>query len=236
VTLVEDLPPGKVVEMAQRVGLGADWPLSLTLALGTGSVTPLGLANAYATLADEGHHAPPTLVDRVVSADGRVLWEAPLDRQPVMDPEVAYLTLSLMKSVVETGTAWRIRELGRPVAGKTGTTNEARDAWFAGCLPGMCAAVWVGMDDNSPMGPEEFGGRAAAPIWLDFFKTILTDAPARDFPVPPGVETRVVDPRTGLLAGPNQPDGIVEYFLTGTVPNIMASEAAAGRPDEWLGQ
>ncbi|MEW5852997.1 MAG: PBP1A family penicillin-binding protein [Myxococcota bacterium] len=233
ITLVESLTPEKVVELATRVGLGEKWPMNLTLALGTGEVTPLKLANAYATFADEGRYGEPVIVEKVKTVDGTVLEEADVRKVDVLDPATAYVTLSMMQSVVESGTAWRIKELGRPVAGKTGTTNDARDAWFVGCVPGLCTAVYVGMDNHEPMGPQEAGGRAAAPVFLEFYRTILQGAPIREFPVPEGVEHHEVDPRTGLLAAEGQTDALREVFISGTAPTERAVPAEDRPPDDW---
>lgn len=238
ITLVEALLPKTVVEVAQKVGLGAKWPNNLTLALGTGEVTPLSLANAYATFAAGGVYAEPVLVEKVKTAAGEVLEQATVEPVEVFKPSTAFVMLSMMKSVVEAGTARALRDLGRPVAGKTGTTNDARDAWFAGCVPGLCAAVWVGMDSNQPLGSSEYGGRAAAPIFLEFFKAVLDGTPERDFEMPEGVVTAAIDPRSGLLAYDGQEDVLEEFFVEGTTPTEKAPNPAetgtGGRPLDWL--
>lgn len=233
ITLVEALTPPQVIGIARKVGLGDAWPDNLTLALGTGEVTPLALANAYATFADEGRYAPPVVLEKVKNAEGKVLWEAQVEKVEVFDPATAFVTLSMMKSVVEAGTARRVKELGRPVAGKTGTTSEARDAWFGGCVPGMCSTVFIGMDNNEPLGPAEAGGRAAAPVFLDFYRAALEGAPIRDFEPPAGVEIHAIDPKTGLLAAESQADAMAEVFLEGTAPTEVVSPGGGSRPDEW---
>lgn len=233
VTLVETLTPEHVIDVAHQVGLGAGWSPNLSLALGTGEVTPLALTNAYATLADAGRFASPVLVERVETADGHVLEETTAEKSQVFDPAVAYVTLSMMKSVIESGTAQRIKELGRPVAGKTGTTNEAREAWFVGCVPNLCTGVYVGHDQHEPMGRSEAGGRAAAPVWLSLHKVILEGTPIEDFAVPEGVESQLIDPRNGLLAAPNQPGAFLEVFLSGTAPQEASGLHTEARSTGW---
>lgn len=128
----------------------------------------------------------------------------------------------MMKNVVEYGTGWRAKELGRPVAGKTGTTNEYRDAWFIGYTPDLVAGVWVGYDDMRPIGQHETGARAALPVWLSFMKSIeLGDV--IDFNVPEGIVAKYVDKTTGLLSEKGIPNSILEYFIEGTEPKEFSS-------------
>ncbi|MEI7741968.1 MAG: PBP1A family penicillin-binding protein [bacterium] len=228
--LVEVLKPGKIIELAKKVGLGEAWPRNLTLALGTGEVTPLKLCNAYATFADEGMYAEPNLILEVSWSDGTILERAKLTKEQVLEPSVAFVTLSMMKSVVEHGTARRIKELARPVAGKTGTTSDARDAWFVGCVPGLCTAVYVGLDDHGKMGRNEYGGKAAAPIWLNFMKEAVRGTPIRDFLEPDGIAHANIAPTTGQLAVPGDEGVINEVFLSGTEPQAALEEKVGETP------
>jgi penicillin-binding protein 1A len=124
----------------------------------------------------------------------------------------------VMQDVVESGTGQRVRKLGRPVAGKTGTTDDTRDAWFMGFTPSLVAGVWVGFDQERPMGRQEVGGRAAAPIWLYFAEKALHGTPVEVFPVPDGIVFVKVDPKTGLPVKPSTRGAIFECFLDGTTP------------------
>jgi len=131
-------------------------------------------------------------------------------------PETAFLISSMMKDVINYGTGWRIKALGRPVAGKTGTTNEYRDAWFVGYTPDVVTGVWTGFDDMRPLGDQETGARAASPIWLNFMRSIDLGEPL-DFTVPENIASFHIDPANGLLARTEQ-FGIKEYFKSGTQP------------------
>jgi len=131
---------------------------------------------------------------------------------------------NLLRAVVEEGTGWRIRALKRPAAGKTGTTNSLRDAWFIGYTPGVVTGVWVGYDDHHPMGKGETGSRAASPIWLYFMSEILKGRSVLDFPVPPGVVFVKIDPETGLLAGPGTQKALFQAFVEGTEPREATPE------------
>jgi penicillin-binding protein 1A len=163
----------------------------------------------------------------------QVLLERTAAFEPALSPAVAYLTTSLMRSVVEEGTAVAVLELKRPAAGKTGTAQEYRDAWFSGFTQQYVASAWVGFDDHSPIGPLETGGRAALPLWLDFMKAAHQGLPELDFPVPEGVSAVKVDPLSGKLAGASVP-GRQEYFLTGTEPTEEAPRPGTVDPNDFL--
>ena len=221
VRLIEALTPATVIEFARRAGISSPLPENLTLSLGTGEVTVLEAANAYATLQGLGRYAEPLMLLRVVDADGTVLEQHEPSFEERLPPAAAYLATSLMQSVVEEGTAREVLSLNRPAAGKTGTTSEHRDTWFSGYTQDWVASAWVGFDDNTPLGPSETGGRAALPMWLDFMRVAHEGLPPSDFPVPPGVVRVRVDPATGLLAGSAIP-GRLEPFLEGTQPTAEA--------------
>ena len=233
VRLIEALTPQVAIDFAKKVGIHSPMPDNLTLALGTGEVTQLEIANAYATFAKAGQYADPLLLVRVSTATGTVLEDHQAAFTDATSPAVAYLITSLMRSVVEEGTAAQVRELNRPAAGKTGTTNEYRDAWFDGYTPTLVASSWVGFDDHSSLGPGESGAKAALPVWLRFMKGALEGTPQSDFAVPPGVVLVRVDPSSGLLAGPRLP-GRQEAFLEGTAPTSEAPSPGEASPDRFL--
>ena len=233
VRLIEAITPQVAIDFARRAGIRSEMPDNLTLALGTGEVTVLELANAYTTFDTLGKYADPVLLVRVTDVRGTTLEEHQAAPEETIPPPVAYVATSLMRSVVEEGTAVAVRDLGRPAAGKTGTANEYRDAWFSGYTPDLVATAWVGFDDHSSLGTGETGGRAALPIWLGFMRAALDGKPARDFDLPPGVQTVRVDPSSGLLAGAHVP-GRAESFLEGTAPTAEAPKPGEATPDRFL--
>jgi penicillin-binding protein 1A len=233
VRLIEAITPQVAIDFARRAGIRSEMPDNLTLALGTGEVTELELANAYTTFAALGKYADPILLVRVTDVHGTVLEEHQAAPEETIPPPVAYVATSLMRSVVEEGTAAAVRELARPAAGKTGTANEYRDAWFSGYTPDLVATSWVGFDDHSSLGSGETGGRAALPIWLGFMRAALAGKPARDFEMPAGVQSVRVDPSSGLLAGAHVP-GRTENFLEGTAPTAEAPPPGEASPDRFM--
>ena len=212
-----------VVEHARAVGIDSKLGADLSLALGSYELRPIEIANAYATLASGGEFAPPILVTKIVGPDGKevALPERPPSRR-VMDESEAYLTTSLMRSVVTDGTGKRALAVGRPVVGKTGTTNRAKDGWFVGYSTDLVAAVWVGYDDALPLGWGESGGVTALPAWVQFMRDAHKGKPSTDFTRPAGVVVLKIDPESGLLAPPGQEGAIEEEFLAGTEPSEVA--------------
>jgi penicillin-binding protein 1A len=219
VRLIEALTPQVVIDFVGKAGIHSQMPNNLTLALGTGEVSQLEMANAYATLQSLGRYSDPVLLMRVANAKGTVLEEHQAAFSEAIPPAVAYMATSLMRSVVQEGTAVGARELNRPTAGKTGTASEYRDAWFTGYTPDFVASAWVGFDDHSPLGKADTGtgATAALPLWMGFMKPAEDGLDSRDFEVPPGIQLVRIDPQTGLLAGTTVP-GRLEPFLQGTAP------------------
>jgi penicillin-binding protein 1A len=216
-----------VVEWAHALGIESRLEPTPSLALGAYEVTPLELANAYGCFASGGEYEPARLIQKIVGPDGK---EVPLPPTPprrrVTSEEEAYLVTSLLRSVVQSGTGKRASSLGRPLAGKTGTTNRAKDTWFVGYSTEIVASTWVGYDDALPLGWGESGATTALPIWMSFMKAAHEGHPVTDFPRPNGIVTASVDPATGLLAYPGQTDAIEEEFLEGTVPTEAAAPDA----------
>lgn len=233
VRLLEALTPSTVIDFARRAGIESPLPENLTLALGTGEVRLLELTNAYATVHSLGRRAAPLMLLEVRDASGKILEAHEPSFEETLQPAVAYLTTSLMKSVVEEGTARAVQDLHRPAAAKTGTANEYRDAWFAGFTADYVAVSWVGYDDHSTLGWGETGGRAALPLWLSFMKTAHEGLPEREFEVPPGVSLVRIDPLTGQLAGSAVP-GRVEPFLEGTEPMTEAAGPDQIAPEDFF--
>jgi penicillin-binding protein 1A len=229
VRVLHDVGPASVVPWAQALGIESPLKPDLSLALGSYEVHPLELAGAYATFAAGGTYQEPTLVTRIVGPDGKdvPLPDAPPPRR-VLDDAEAYMMTSMLTSVVDHGTAARARSLGRPLAGKTGTSNGPKDTWFAGYSTDLTAVVWVGYDDGRVLGGAEQGAVTALPAWMEFMKTATEGKPRVDFPRPPGIVTVRIDKRTGELPYPDDTDVMDEVFLAGTEP----TETAEPPPDD----
>lgn len=233
--LLEEVGAANVVEWAHALGITTTLKPTASLALGAYEVIPIELCNAFVTFANGGEFELPKLVTRIVAPGGKVLpLPAPPPLRRVLSPEEAYLITSLLRGVVERGTAQRARSLGRPLAGKTGTTNEAKDTWFVGYSTDIAAAVWVGYDEPLALGWGEAGAVTALPAWISFMKVAGGGKPPTEFPKPGSIVTASVDPATGLLPYPGQSDAIEEEFLEGTVPTEVSKPDAgveAGAPD-----
>lgn len=194
-----------------------DHPAYLTMALGAGTATPWGMANGYAVFANGGYRIKPHLISKIVDSNGKVIEETTYprayeDAPRVIDSRNAFLMNSMMRDVVSRGTATRARQLGRQdLAGKTGTTNDQFDAWFAGFNPKQVAVAWIGYDKPRTLGRDETGGKAALPIWISYMTTALKGMPDTPIKVPDGVMTVKIDPLTGVLMNEYE-EGIDEYF------------------------
>ena len=220
---LEKVGASNVVAWAHALGVESKLGADLSLALGSYEVTPREMAGAYATLAAGGVHEQPILVKKITGPNGaEVKLPDPTPPRRVMDEAEAYVITSLLTSVVQDGTGKRARALGRPIAGKTGTSNQAKDAWFVGYSTDVACAVWTGFDDPTPLGAGEAGASAALPAFVDFMREAHKKRPAADFPVPAGVARVSIDPETGLRAYAGQTNAIDEVFLTGTEPTETA--------------
>ncbi len=207
-----------VIEMAGRLGIQSKLPPYLSLALGAAEVSPLEIVSAYATLANMGIRTAPYYIKSVRNSDGETLEEHLPDMTDAVRPVVAYTITNMLEGVIENGTGKIAKSLGMPVAGKTGTTNDFRDAWFVGYTPGLAAGVWIGFDDNRPLGPGETGGHTAGPIWTKFMAEALKHKPVKDFIAPERIVVKIIDRETGKLATNLCRDTIAEVFISGTEP------------------
>jgi penicillin-binding protein 1A len=200
--------------------MGITSPLvrNLTLALGSSGVTLLEMVRAFGVLANQGQRTTPFFIKKIVDRTGQVFEEVQPKIEQVIDPRIAFISTYVMQDVVEQGTGTRVRSIGRPVAAKTGTTNDMRDAWFIGFTPSLVTGIWVGFDQEKSLGKQEVGGRAAAPIWLYFMEKALQGKPVEVFPVPEGIVFVKVDPKTGAVVNAGAKGAILESFLEGTTP------------------
>ncbi|RMF14317.1 MAG: penicillin-binding protein 1A [Alphaproteobacteria bacterium] len=230
----------RVIDMARRFGLDNGMEPTLAQALGAGEVTPLQLTTAYAMLVNGGRKIAPSLIDRIQDRRGRTIyrhdarpcpgcdapaWSSSLvppripdDRPQILDPRIAYQVVHMLEGVVEHGTGRAIRSLPWPLAGKTGTSNDAVDTWFVGFSPDLVVGVFVGFDRPRGLGPGEQGASTAVPIFKRFMAAALKGSPPVPFRIPPGIRLVRVDPESGLIADPADDKAILEAFLPGTEP------------------
>ncbi len=223
VRLLEDIGLSKAVDFARKAGITSPINDDYTSALGSSVVTPLELTSAYATFASQGIRAEPILIKSIVDGNGTVLESYQPDPKESLDRATSYLVTSLLKSVVEEGTGRGAKSLNKPIAGKTGTTNNYVDAWFMGYTPSIVAGVWVGYDNSkASLGERETGARAALPIWLGVMAKALADKQPEDFISPDDVTFVKIDPEIGLLAKEGSADAIQDVFRKGTEPTQYA--------------
>jgi penicillin-binding protein 1A len=256
VRLAQDIGMPLIGEYAKRFGVYDELPPYLSFALGAGETTVLRMTAAYSMFANGGRRIKPTLIDRIQDRYGRTVYKhdqrecrgcdaAAWQNQPepslvdrrdqVLDSMTAYQITSMLEGVVQRGTATVVREVGKPVAGKTGTTNDEKDAWFIGFTPDLVVGVYIGYDKPRHLGRGMTGGHLAAPIVKDFLKLALADKPAVPFKVPAGIKLIRIDAKTGLRASPGSAGGtILEAFKPGTAPpdnySIIGYTDPDGRP------
>ncbi|WP_286189799.1 penicillin-binding protein 1A [Labrenzia sp. R4_2] len=239
VRLAQDMGMPLVAEYAKRFGIYDNMLPVLSMSLGAGETTVLRMTAAYATIANGGRKLRPTLIDRIQDRYGRTIykhdsricdgctqnaWDGQSEptlidnREQVLDPMTAYQITSMMEGVVQRGTATSVRAVNRPVAGKTGTTNDEKDAWFVGYTPDLAVGVFVGFDNPKPMGRGATGGQVAAPIFTEFVKQALAEKPPVEFRVPRGLQLIPINKNTGLRTAGGTPGAILEAFKPGMAP------------------
>jgi penicillin-binding protein 1A len=223
VKLLEDIGVKYTVGYARRFGIESELTPTLSLALGASGVSLLELTRAYSVFVNQGLLMEPVLIERVLDREGRVIYSAQPEKRQAISPQVAFVMTNLLKGVVDSGTGRGLQIPGRALAGKTGTTNDLRDAWFIGFSPQLTCGVWVGRDDNEPLGSKETGGRAAGPIWKEFMQKALANLPPADFTPPEGVVFARVDKDTGQASA----GGFFEAFKEGTQPGSGAQTAGS---------
>jgi len=249
VRLAQDIGMPLIAEYAKRFGVYDSLPNYLSYSLGAGETTVLRMVTAYSMFANGGRRVTATLIDRIQDRYGRTIyrhdqrecrgcdakkWENQPEpglidrREQVLDPMTTYQITSIMEGVVRRGTATVVAEVGKPIAGKTGTTNDEKDAWFVGFTPDLAVGVYIGYDKPRHLGRDATGGHLSAPIARDFFKAALADKPAMPFRMPPGIKLIRVDVKTGQRAGPTTTTAILEAFKPGTAPPENDAVAAMG--------
>jgi penicillin-binding protein 1A len=245
IRILQHIGVGYAQDYIQKFGFAAkEHPAYLTMALGAGSVTPWQMLGGYSVFANGGYKVKPYLIARITDNAGNIISQArPAvvggSAQQVIDPRNAYVMTNILQDVARIGTAAKAKELGRyDLAGKTGTTNNLVDAWFAGYNPSQVAVAWIGFDQPRTLGNQETGGHAALPMWISYMGKVLQGVPDNPYPVPQGVVQAKIDPNTGLRADEDSA-GIYEYFYQEFLPpaagggesNVLGDEKPAGRID-----
>ena len=239
IRMAQEIGMQKITEYAKRFNINRTMPRVLAMALGAGETSLMRLTTAYAMLVNGGKRVEPIFIDRVQDRYGKTLFrkddrdcvgcnvevfdaqvapDLPDAREQVLSPQTAYQVVSMLEGAVTRGTGRRISTIGKPLAGKTGTTNDSRDAWFVGFSADLVAGVYVGYDDNRPLGKGESGGRVAAPIFKEFMEQALANVATPPFRVPPRVNLVRINAKTGKLALPDDETVILEAFKLGTEP------------------
>ncbi|MBW1808530.1 MAG: PBP1A family penicillin-binding protein [Deltaproteobacteria bacterium] len=230
VKVCSDIGPPAVSNMARDLGIKSKLARNLSMALGSSEVTLLELTNAYSVFPGQGKQAEPVFITAVKTPDGKFIegFEQTEPRQAISQAE-AFIMTSLLRSVIENGTGKRALKLGRPLGGKTGTTNQQKDGWFVGFSADLVSGVWVGFDDNSSMGTGwAQGAGTALPIWVQFMEAALRDRPKLDFKASEGTVFVRIDPENGLLASPQLADAEFEVFVEGTEPRAVSDRLSGG--------
>ncbi|WP_446808863.1 penicillin-binding protein 1A [Methylomonas sp. 2BW1-5-20] len=250
IRLLQEVGIPQAIDTAIRFGFDKDQlPGTLSLALGSGYASPLRMASAYAVFANGGFLVKPYLIDRIEDHQGRLLFQAdpptacadcpeqepaPSNRAPrAISAKINFLANSLLRDVVQRGTATQAKQLGRnDLAGKTGTTNEQRDAWFNGFATDIVASAWLGFDNSLPLGRGETGGKAALPMWIKFMKSIQQYFPEKPLIQPTGIVQAYINPADGLLLDQQAKGGIWEYFSEETVPTATSAPKSEESAEE----
>lgn len=253
VRLAKDMGMKLVAEYAERFGVYDKMLPVLAMSLGSGETTAMRMVSAFAVFANGGKAIKPSMIDRIQDRYGKTIFrhdergcegcsatgwleqeepELVDNRDQVLDPMTAYQITSMMEGVVQRGTATNIKDIGFPVAGKTGTTNEEKDAWFVGYTPDLVTGIYIGFDQPKPMGKGMTGGQLSAPVFKEFMQAALKDRPHPEFRAPAGMTLIAIDRKTGMRAFGKGPGVIVEAFKPGTGPadsySVIGSEDVAG--------
>ncbi|MFB3883686.1 MAG: penicillin-binding protein 1A [Thermodesulfobacteriota bacterium] len=247
VKILEDIGVGHVLKFIKKLGIDSPIKRDLSIALGTSGVSMLEFTGAFSAFANEGQRTNPIFIKKIVTMKDEVLEEnfpyvefeekeededtppvsSPVQKEQVISPQNAFLITHLLQGVVQHGTGQRAKVLGRPIAGKTGTSSDCADAWFVGYTPSFLSTVWVGFDDKTSLGENETGARAALPIWISFMGQALRNTPVETFKVPPGITMIKVNIETGLPVNEDSQDTVLEAFIEGSAPG-----AGEGSPKE----
>jgi penicillin-binding protein 1A len=237
VKIAQDVGIDYIKDYAQKLGISFPLQNDLSMALGSSSISLYELTKVYAVFANQGNAFRPIFIKKILDRDGNLLEEnlplfypkEPFNEERILSPQTAYIMTNLLEGVVQNGTGWRAKTLGRPVAAKTGTTDQFLDAWFIGYTQEFITGIWVGFDEERSLGENETGSRAASPIWVTFMSKILKERPVKEFPIPEGIEFMKIDPKTGQVGLGRE--AILECFKEGTGPTQKVSSRSKSTTD-----
>ncbi len=219
VRLIEMLGPSSVVRFARTLGIESDLKPNLTLALGASETTLIELTSAYAAFPNRGKHIKPLAIEKILDRSGRILWRASPQATQAMSRTGAAVMTDMLQAVIKEGTAKKAKQFGRPVAGKTGTTNDFKDALFIGFSPSIAAGVWVGHDNFTTLGPKETGSRAALPVWIEFMAAAFEKRSSSYFDIPDDVVRLPIHTKTGAVVQTSAASGVAwALFKKETAP------------------
>ena len=258
VKILEDIGVGYALKFIKKLGIDSSIKRDLSIALGTSGVSMLEFTGAFSVFANEGERMKPIFIKKIVTMKGEVLEEnypyaelgekeeedeeeetpeppSPIQKERVISPQNAYIMTHLLQGVVQHGTGQRAKVLGRPIAGKTGTSSDYADAWFIGYTPTLLTTVWVGFDDKTSLGKNETGARAALPIWISFMDQALRNIPIETFKVPSGITLIKVNIETGLPINGDSQEAIIEAFTEGSVPEAKEGQEKESASDTSIG-
>ena len=227
IKILQDIGVDYVIDYAGKLGITSPLSRDLSIALGSSGMSPLELIVAYSVFANLGERITPVFITRILDRDGNIIEQNIGERVRVIEQNTAYIMTHLLQGVVAEGTGRRVQALNRPVAGKTGTTDNLDDAWFVGYTPDYVTAVWVGFDEEKSLGASETGASAASPVWLAFMQRILADKPVKSFHVPEGVVFSKIDAETGLLPIAESGESFFECFKEGSAPTEYTPKPGA---------
>jgi penicillin-binding protein 1A len=223
IKILQDIGIDYAIGYAKKLGITSSIDRNLSIALGSSGVSLLEMVRAYSVFDNAGELIQPVFITKIIEQNGSILEVSEPDKSQTIEKSTAFIMTSLLESVVKNGTGRKARELNRPAAGKTGTTNNMNDAWFIGYTPEYVAGVWVGFDEEGTLGKGETGGSAACPVWVGFMKRLMADKPVQAFSVPEGITYAKIDAASGRLAGPDSQNVILECFKEGTQPKEVAT-------------
>jgi penicillin-binding protein 1A len=251
VKILEDIGVGNALKFIKKMGINSLIKRDLSIALGTSGVSMLELTEAFSIFANGGERATPILIKMIVTKQDEVLEEnhpyieldeqeeeeeeipelpSPAEKVRVISPQNAFIMTHLLQGVVQHGTGQGAKVLGRPIAGKTGTSSDFADAWFIGYTPSLLTTVWVGFDEKTSLGDKETGARAALPIWISFMGSALRNTPVEEFKVPPGIAMVKVNIDTGMPSDGSPEETLLEAFAEGTVPTEQGEQGTEEPP------